>query len=274
MFEWIVLISTVVFWGLAFTAIEYAVSYLDPISLASLRFAIADILFLIALVKCPRVHRRDIPYVFVLGVLGVTVYHVFLNLGEMYIQSGVASLIISTSPIYVLVLSRIFLKERITKNKVLGVVLAFSGVAIVSKPSYANIIGIILVLISAIAAATYTVMGKFMMKKYDSVTLTNYAMILGSIPLIPFLPTAISECKNVSVFLSVLFLSIFSTFLGYQGWFYILKRMEASKASVFLLAIPFVSIIAGSAVLGEEITFRVIVGLFMVIAGIYLVQKG
>ncbi len=277
--KWVVLISTILFWGLAFTAIKYSVNYLSPVELAALRFAIADLFFVTGIaLNGLRVDKGDIPAVFALGIFGVVIYHTALNAGEIYISSGVASLIISTAPIFVLMFSWAFLKERITKLKVLGTLIAFAGVAALSKPETGNgdVAGILLVLLSAISAAAYTVLGKRLMGKYDSVTLTNYAMMLGSIPLLVFAAPAVKKVLNVPDFTlisSILFLGIFSTYLGYQGWYYFLQREEASRASVFLLAIPFVAILAGALLLNESITLLTVVGGLAVVLGIVVVIK-
>lgn len=156
--------------------------------------------------------------------------------------------------------------------------IAFAGVVALSKPETGNgnAAGILLVLLSAISAAAYTVLGKRLMCKYDSVKLTNYAMVLGSIPLLVFGVPAAKKVVNgydFTLISSVLFLGIFSTYLGYQGWYYFLQREEASRASVFLLAIPFVAILAGSLLLNEAITLLTIIGGLAVVTGIMLVIK-
>ncbi len=277
--KWTVLTSTILFWGLAFTAIKYSVNYLSPVELAALRFAIADLLFLMGIVLTGiKVSKGDLPVVFALGIFGVVIYHTALNAGEIYISSGVASLIISTAPIFVLLFSWAFLKERITKLKVLGTLIAFAGVAALSKPEAGNgdVTGILLVLLSAISAAAYTVLGKRLMGKYDSVTLTSYAMLLGSVPLLAFaLPAArkVLDAADPGLLTSVLFLGVFSTYLGYQGWYYFLQREEASRASVFLLAIPLVALLAGALLLNEAITPLTVLGGIAVVLGIVLVIK-
>ena len=284
--KWLVLAFTIIFWGLAFTAIKYSVSFLNPYELASLRFLIADVFFLISLVarearesreSRESVKREDIPVIFILGLLGVAIYHIFLNAGEIYITSGVASLIISTAPIFVLILSWLFLKEKITKMKVLGICIAFFGVALLSKPeSGGSFFGVFLVFISSLSAAGYTVLGKKLMQRYDSLTLPSWAMLLGSIPILYFSIPGIEKIlvyPNLNLILSVVFLGVFSTYLGYLGWYYFLEREEASRASVFLLAIPFVAIVSGALLLDESITALTITGGIAVIFGILLVIK-
>ncbi len=275
MLKWIILAATIVFWGLAFTAIKYAVMYISPISIATLRFAIADVLFLATVLKS-KVERGDLPSVFLLGLFGVPVYHICLNIGENYISSGVASLIVALAPAFVLILSWAFLRERITVGKVAGTVLAFSGVVLISEPSSGNVLGILLVLISTIAAAIYTTLGKSLMRKYDAITLTSNAMVLGSLPLLIFLPHSVSQMAanmNFDLAISIVFLGVFSTYLGYLGWYYFLKTEEASKASIFLLAIPLVSLAAGNLLLGEALTVVTIAGALAVILGILLVIR-
>ncbi|RLI76777.1 EamA/RhaT family transporter [Archaeoglobales archaeon] len=277
LFKWIVLALTILFWGLAFTAIKYSVIYLNPIELAAMRFVVADIFFALnILLSSLKINKKDLPLLFVLGLFGVTIYHVCLNTGEIYISSGVASLIISTAPIFVLLFSWMFLNETITKGKVLGILIAFLGVAMLSEPKTGNIVGILLVFVSAIAAAVYTVLGKKLMDKYDSVTLTNYAMVLGSTPLFFVIDfTAFTALVlNLNLMLAVFFLGLFSTYLGYQGWYYFLEMEEASKASVFLLTIPFVSLIAGAILLNEAITLNTVIGGLAVVLGIVLTLKG
>ncbi len=274
--RWVVLILTIIFWGLAFTAIKYSVLFISPLSVAALRFGIADLLFAVNILFRRRIEWRDIPKVFLLGLFGVTIYHISLNTGEIYVSSGVASIIIALAPIFVLILSWAFLKEEITPAKVMGTLIAFVGVAIISEPSSANLYGIALVLISTIAAAIYTTFGKSLMSKYDSITLTSNAMILGSVPLYPFLLISFSEllsAGDTALLASVAFLGIFSTYLGYLGWYYFLETEEASRASVFLLAIPVVSLLAGYFLLNETLTIRTFVGSATVIVGIYLVLR-
>ena len=276
--KWTVLISTILFWGLAFSAIKYSVRYLTPVELAGLRFMVADAFFLISiLVSGFRINRRDYPVVFILGLFGVAIYHVCLNIGEIYITSGVASLLIATAPIFVLILSWIFLKERITVGKIAGIMTAFSGVAVLSKPEFGGeLIGVMFVLISSVSAAVYTVLGKKLMKKYDYATLTNFAMILGSLPLMVAVPSGIERVLAVGDLIlvgSFVFLGVFSTYLGYLGWYYFLEKEEASRASVFLLAIPLVAVIAGVVLLGENVDILTIIGGMAIVGGIATVLK-
>ncbi|AKG91517.1 Permeases of the drug/metabolite transporter {DMT} superfamily [Geoglobus ahangari] len=271
--KWVVLFFTILFWGLAFTAIKYAVQSLTPYELAFLRFLVADTLFIATIVHSRyRIERSDLLKVTFIGVFGVAIYHVSLNAGEMFIPSGVASLIIAMSPVFVLIFSAMFLDERITLAKVAGIVIALLGVYVLSHPeSGGDLTGILLVLIATLSAGIYTVGGKVLMRKYDPLVLTSYVMVLGSVPLIPFAITSFHSVLRADL-LTVLSV-VFPTYFSYQGWYYFLNREEASKASVFLQAIPVVSILAGYFLLGEEITYLTVIGGAMVMAGIIIVVR-
>ncbi|NOY11637.1 MAG: EamA family transporter [Archaeoglobi archaeon] len=275
--KWVVLFFTILFWGLAFTAIKYAVQSLTPYELAFLRFLVADTLFIATIIHSRyRIERSDLLKVTFIGVFGVAIYHVSLNAGEMFIPSGVASLIIAMSPVFVLIFSAMFLDERITLAKVAGIVIALLGVYVLSHPeSGGDLTGILLVLIATLSAGIYTVGGKVLMRKYDPLVLTSYVMVLGSVPLIPFAITSFHSILRADLLtvLSVVFLGVFPTYFSYQGWYYFLNREEASKASVFLQAIPVVSILAGYFLLGEEITYLTVIGGAMVMAGIIIVVR-
>ena len=273
--KWVVLLFTVLFWGLAFTAIKYAVVFFTPYELAFLRFAVANLLFIPTIVlKGYRIERADVWKVFVLGVFGVSVYHVSLNAGETLISSGVASLIIATAPVFVLMFSSLLLNERITIWKAAGIALALLGVYILTNPeSGGNAVGALLVFIGTLSAGIYTVGGKIMMKKYSPQTLTAYAMVLGTVPLLAFSGSSIYKIFQTDALplLSVLFLGIFPTYISYQGWYYFLNKEEASRASVFLQTIPLVSILAGWVLLGEPVTAYTALGGGMIIGGVLMV---
>jgi drug/metabolite transporter (DMT)-like permease len=273
---YIVLFLTILFWGLAFTGIKIAVEELNPFELTFYRFLIADVFFAIYIVKRRAyLSKEDLRPMFLLGVVGITAYHVCLNYGEIYITSGLASLIISTAPVFIFVASILFLKERITLRKTVGSVLALFGVFVIifgsEEVGFSELWGVFVVFISSISATFYTIYGKSLFRRYDPLILTSYSIIFATIPLVLFvrgIPYA-----SGTTWLSVVFLGIFSTVVGYMGWYYVLDKMTASKASVYLQAIPVVSILAGSLLLGEEMNFYFFVGAIMVIAGVLLVTK-
>jgi drug/metabolite transporter (DMT)-like permease len=275
-FTYLILSLTVLCWAWAFPAIKVAVKELNPVDLTFLRFLIADV-FLAAYIIKKRAFLRisEIPEVAALGITGITLYHISLNFGEIYISSGMASLIISTAPAFIFIASVIFLKEKPYPEKIVGTFLALFGVFVIiigSKQITAfEIVGVVAVFAASLSATFYTVYGKSLFSKHDPLVLTSYAIILATLPL-PLI-TSWKFSVSLETLLAVIFLAVFSTVVGYMGWYYVLNKMEASKAAVFLQVIPVISIVTGVMLLSERIDFSFTLGTALVLLGVYLVNR-
>jgi len=282
----ILMLIMVVVWALAFPFIKIGLEELSFINLTIMRFSIVCLIlpFILLLRKkrISKLNKKDILPIFFLGFFGVMVYHLGLNYGEQYISPAAASLIIATIPVQIVILARVFLKEKISLIKALGVIIAMSGVIVISiwgkaesslKVEY--IFGAIAVLIAAFMGALYTVSGKKFLERYTGLSLTVYAMLLGSVGLIPFLNYSIIEQvskMSMNAWFAVIFLGIFSTIVGYVIWYVALEKSTASEISIFLYAIPIFSTIFSYILLKDQITLMFIFGGFLVITGLAIVN--
>ena len=278
----------VIVWACAFPFIRIGLDELSFINLTIMRFLVVCIALFIILILIPKkfskLQKKDILPIFILGFFGVIVYHLGLNYGEQYISASAASLIIATIPIYVVILAAIFLKEKIKIVKLLGIIIALLGVIIISIWGKKNIsleieymFAAFTVLVAAIMGALYTIAGKKLLERYNGLSLTVYAMLLGSVGLIPFViisPTLVTEVTAMSTtaWFAILFLGIFSTVVGYVIWYVALEMKTASGVSVYLYAIPVLSTIISYFFLGDEITYFFILGVIFVIFGLILVN--
>ena len=284
----LMMIIAVIVWACAFPFISIGLDELSFINLTIMRFLVVCVTFFIILMLVPKkfskLHKKDILPIFILGFFGVMVYHLGLNYGEQYISPSAASLIIATIPIYVVILATIFLNEKIKIVKLFGIILALLGVIIISIWGKENIsieidyiFAAFTVLLAAIMGALYTIAGKKLLERYNGLSLTVYAIVLGSIGLIPFVfisPTLIDEVTTMSTtaWVAILFLGIFSTVIGYVIWYVALEMKTASSLSVYLYAIPVLSTIISYVFLGDEITYFFVLGGVFVILGLFLVN--
>ena len=276
----------IIFWAFAFSLIKIGLEELSPINLTIMRlFIVCTIFFIILIFKhdnFSKLQKKDIPILFSLGFFGMVIYHLALNYGEQFISAGAASLIIATIPLFVVILAILFLSEKITYNIAIGISLSLIGVIIISIYGNENIIleinyisGAIAVLIAAIAGAGYTVAGKKLLQKYTPLSLTIYAFLIGGLGLIPFINySLIEEVSKLSSsgWLAVIILALFPTIIGYVFWYMILEIKPASKISVYLYLTPIFSTIIAFFYLNEEITYLFILGGFLVIMGLYIVN--
>jgi drug/metabolite transporter (DMT)-like permease len=281
-----IMLVMVVVWALAFPFIKIGLEELSYINLTIMRFFIVCLILPFILIfgkkRISKLHKKDIFPIFLLGFFGVMVYHIGLNYGEQYISPSAASLIIAIIPVQIVILAFIFLKEKISLIKALGVLIAMFGVVVISiwgkaesnlKVEY--IFGAIAVLIAALMGALYTVSGKKLLDRYTGLSLTVYAILLGSIGLIPFLSYSFIEQvskMSVNVWFAVIFLGVFSTIVGYVIWYVALENRTASEISIFLYAIPVFSTLFSYILFREEITLMFVFGGILVIAGLAIVN--
>ncbi len=285
----LMMMVAIVFWALAFPIIQIGLKKLSFINLTIMRFFVVCITFLILIVLkrnwFSKIYKKDIPSIFMLGFFGIMVYHFGLNYGEQYMSAGAASLIIATIPIFILILAIVFLKERITFLKFLGIILALLGVIIISvwgkteEVIYIEkVYAAFAVLIAAVVGAFYTIAGKKMLNRYNGLSLTAYAILFGSIVLIPlsiFNASLVDEVLNMhaETWFALIFLGVFSTVIGYGIWYIALEIKTASEISVYLYAIPFISTIAGFILIPEDkITIFFVLGGVFVLTGLLLVN--
>jgi len=276
----------VVVWALAFPFISIALRELSYINLTIMRFLVVCIVFIIILLvqskRFSHLQKRDIFPIFVLGFSGVMVYHLGLNYSEQYISASTASLFIATIPLFIVLLAVVFLHEKLTVKKTIGIILALFGVIVISAWGKQDatleihyISGAIAVLVAAIMGAVYTIAGKKLLERYSPLSLTIYAMLLGSLGLIPFItPSLVHEVTALSLntWVAVLFLGVFSTVIGYAIWYVALEMKTASDLSVYLYCIPVLSTAISYVFLGEQITLLFVAGGVLVIIGLIIVN--
>jgi len=288
-FNWkfnIMMAITVIVWALAFPYIKIGLNELSFVNLTIMRFFIVTFVFLIIFFASrnyiSKLQKKDIIPIFLLGFFGVITYHLALNFGEQFISAGAASLIIATIPIQIVIFSIFFLKEKITFKKILGVILSFCGVIIISIWGKVDtsleinyLYGALAVLFAASMGAAYTIFGKKFLDRYSGFSLTIYAMLLGSIGLIPFISKSLlEEVSNMSLegWFAIIILGLFSTVIGYSIWYIALKKKKASDLGVYLYAIPVLSTIISYIMFKDKITLLFIFGGFLVISGLIIVN--
>lgn len=276
----------VVVWAFAFLFIKIGLEELSFVNLTIMRFLITCLVLILILFfqkkRFSKLHKKDIVPIFLLGFFGVIVYHLGLNYGEQFISPAAASLIIATVPVEIIILSTIFLKEKIGLKKLIGIIIALCGVVVISIWGKAGasihieyISAVLAVLIAAIMSALYTIAGKKLLTRYSALSLTTYTMLLGSLGLTPFIRGSLLDQilkMSMTGWFAVIFLGVFSTVVGYGLWYIVLKIKSASEISIYLYAIPVLSTIISYFMFKEKITLMFILGGFLVIAGLIIVN--
>ena len=259
-----------VIWGLAFPAIRSADFYLSPLSIVILRWSIASVGFcaLLPVAKWKtRFVAKDLPRLVVFALMSVALYGLLLNTAETSISSGLAGLIVSLGPVFMMVFSAIALKERVHKRLLVALLLAVLGSALLSVADLsvrgASLLGAIEALAAALVYAGFTVVSKPLVERYGSLPVTIWGSLVGTALLLPLVSTDfLRQVASLPLdgWLSVVYLSVFSTVVGYSLFYNLVGRVPLSALSVQLYLVPIVSVVGGVLILSEQVTPLVALG--------------
>jgi len=282
----VILILVSFVWAGSFIVVDIITKEMDPIDLGFLRFLVATpLIILIAVVrkKPLMLPKKELPWLVVLGLTGVTFLYLFQFLGIHFTNAPTASVLINTNVIFIVILSGLFLHETLTRKRIAGIVLSFIGVFVImfsdilkQELTFDNLffIGGILMLLSAFCWALYSFVGKRLLKTYDEFVITTYAFGFGTLFYIPFVIfhlSSVLQQTSLNGWLAVLYLALTCSLFGYLGWYYALKHIDASKAAVFLNLIPLFTILM-SFFLGTSLTWFFLLGAALILYGVYLAQ--
>ncbi|KKK36701.1 multidrug transporter [Mesobacillus campisalis] len=272
-------------WGSAFIAGKVAVESFEPATVAFLRFLGAAILLfpLMAVMEKNRIkpNRKDYGLFAVLGLTGIALYNICFFLATKHAPVIKSSLFIAANPVLIVLLSGLFLKEKISGNHIAGMIIALTGVAfIITNGHLLDLfkIGfqpIDLVLMGAVVSwALYSVVGKVVLNKFSSVESTTYAVIFGTIFLLPFAAAETSwqdiQQASVSAWLSIAHMSVFVTVISFVMYYNGIKEVGAAKASIFINVMPVSAVIMATLFLGETFTWAHAIGAAFVLSGVYV----
>ncbi len=271
--------ATIVTWASAFAAIRVALTAYTPEHVALGRFLVASAALAgyAALFPMRRPERRDLPMIALLGFLGVTVYHVALNYGEVTVTAGAASLLLSSAPIFTALLATAFLGERLRVWGWAGIALSFCGAALISVGEGKGLRfapGALFLLVSAVCFSLYAILSKPYLTKYRALELSTYAIWAGTLSLFFFARGFADAVRAApqSATLALLYLGVFPTALAYATWAYTLSQTPASSAASFLYLVPALAIAIAWIWLGEAPTPLALAGGALALAGVLLVN--
>jgi drug/metabolite transporter (DMT)-like permease len=224
---------------------------------------------------------------FGLSLFGAGLHYGIQTIGLQLTTASNASLYVVTGPISILLLSVIFLDERLTRRKVLGVAVAIVGVLVVmgigtlvSLDLTGHVLGDLMVLISVALWGCFTVFGKRLTDELGALTVIAAVTLIGAswmtpIGLIEMKLTGFSIGQiDGSAWTSVIYLGTACNFLATLLYFMALQRTESQKVGVYLYTIPPMTAVAAAFMLNETITTNLVIGSILVIAGVLLTERG
>ncbi len=257
----------------------------NPVLLTFLRNIVSLIAMLIMFLvreKRVKVERKDFKQLLLLSFLAVPMNQFLYLYGIKFTLASNGALLYGTTPAIILILSYLILKEEMTRKKIIGVMIAFTGISIVmfergidfaSDYFYGNV----MIFLAVIAWALFAIYGKQLVKKYGAFHITVLSMIGGAIM---FMPVGIIDLSINGIptltpgnWGSILYLSLGTSVVAYMLWFYALGKMDTTKVAVFANAQPIFTTILAVFFLNQPLTAAFLIGGAITISGVVLTQR-
>ncbi len=279
-------IITVIIWSGNFIIARGVYKLIPPISLAFYRWSLASIIIFFVGYKKFVAEKtfvfKNWKYLFWVALMGVTLFNTFIYIaGHSTSAINLALIGTTSSPVFAIILSAVFLKERITPLRIAGLLFCIAGVvALLSKGSIALLLafkfsaGDVWTLISAFVFAIYTVLVKQKPATITPITFLFVIFIGGTLLLLPFfivekimMPPVIWDYH---LFGSILYLGIGASVIGFLCWNAAIARIGSVRTALFGNLIPIFSTLEAVWLLGETITAIHIISGALVITGLVL----
>lgn len=287
------LLLTVLSWGMAFVATKFLIPHVSPLSVVFSRVLIG--FFVLAfLVKrrglSLKLSRDLIPWFIFFGIIAVYM-HQWVQAYALYTsKASTATWIVATAPIFIAILGKFLLKERLSYIRVIGICISFFGVLmVVGEGNISKIfnrgvstLGDVIILATSFNWAFFSVISRFFLKRHREIpqlVVVFYTILFGllltgaTFVYVGNIHEIFAILSDIRLLIAIAFLGVFCTGLAYAFWYDALDVLEASKVGAFMNIQPVVGMIGASIVLGESISLFLVIGGILILLGVYLVNR-
>jgi len=273
-------------WGSNFVIVKTAMREIPEYGFGSLRLLLAAALFLVVLERAggvrasaSRVSARDWRQLFVLGIVGHSIYQVLFLGGVARTSVANSSLIFGCTPIVISLLSAYAGHERITAWRWAGVGLSFVGIYLVvsqARTEGATLTGDLLILGAVGMWAAFTIGSRPLLTRHTPLVLTGFTMVIGAVAYLPLgIPSLVGfEWSSVSgmAWIGLIYSAVFALVVAYLIWYTAVQRLGNSRTSLYSNVVPLVAMTIAAVTLGEPLTPRKIAGAIAVLIGLGLTR--
>lgn len=274
-------------WSSNFVVAKYALREIPPLLLGALRFTVAGLVILPWFVwrrmqaSEPLKLKGDVLKLLLLGICGVGANQTTFLLGLGRTSVAHAALILALTPMLVLFLSSWVGHERLTRNKIVGLCIAISGIAALQVRSFltghASPVGDLFIFLASATFAMFTVGGKSVRQHFDGLTINTFAYVGSGIALSPVTMWAAWEFPLASVsatgWLSILYMAVFPSVVSYMIYYHALQYMAPSRVASLGYLQPILATMFAVPLLGEKITLSLVLGGCLVLLGVFWAER-
>lgn len=288
--QWVLFGLLSLAWGASFLFIKLALVELSPLMIGFVRLVIASAtmwIIAVATGRRPRFGRKTWLTLAAMGLFNNSLAFVLIPWGEQYIPSSLAAILNSTVPLFTIVLAHFFVSdERLTNRRVGGLVIGFSGVVVLMAPQTAgktsdlgnldSLLGSLAIVVASVCYAIATVIGRRNLRGEQPVLTSATQVSFGALWLLPLvlLSGGLPTLAGVSPFIwaSMLWLGAVGSGLAYLLYFMLLREVGATQVVVVTYVLPFIGVTLGVLLLNEPLTWSMIAGLGLILAGLIAIN--
>jgi drug/metabolite transporter (DMT)-like permease len=282
--EYLLMVLTTFFWAIGHPLGRIILREVHPFQLAAMNLSVGFaclFLYLAATGKVKamfRMSRRDFLGSCFLGVFGFFTYQICTFSALARIPASMNAVLVSTNVVLVVLLSAVFLRERVPPLRILGVLIALTGVVFITfnqgfvLDGRVDLVGVAFSLSAAVSFALYTILGKRILARNDPLLVSTLALFAGAalLDVLTAATVGFGSLRQAGALSWGLMLPLGATMIGvaYPLWFFCLKRLPASHISVFIYMTPAFAVILSLLILGERFAWLFWMGAAFVLGGI------
>ncbi len=282
------LLGTNLFFAINYTAVKYFTSnhYAGPFGINLIRIGVSLALFWCLFLfskEKVKIRKKDIPAFLLCALTAIALNQMLFIKGLSFTFPIHASLLTLITPIMITIIAARILRERLTIQKTLGLLLGVSGAVLligtreISAPGDNILLGDILVILSAMAYTFYFIIVKPLMEKYEAIHVMRWVFTFGFFMILPLSAREFSEIPwhvfGLKDWTLWFLITIPGTFLAYIFNVYGIKTLSASTAGAYIYSQPVFAVIISMIFLKEHLSFFKIMAALLIFGGVYLSNR-
>jgi drug/metabolite transporter (DMT)-like permease len=262
-------------WGASFLFMRIAAPVLGPVLLIELRLLLAGLTLLLIAILLNLIDeiRKNLIPLFVIGCLNSAIPFLLFAFAALYLPSGFSSIINATTPLFGILISGLWLRDKLTWGQFAGLIVGFAGVTILvgwtEIPVTKNFIWAVIG--GLCASFLYGIGASYIKNKLSGVnpiTIATGSLLSATIVLLPITPRFLPDTfPSLTVILMTIALGLFSTAFAYIIYFHLLDNIGVNKTLTVAYLVPLFAMFWGSLILGEPITPSMILGCSLILSG-------
>jgi len=275
---------SMIFWSFSFVWVKVVYEAYGPLTTVLFRLLISSGLLLVFTLtsrKLQKIQPGDLKFFALLAFFEPFLYFMGESYGLLYVSSTIASVIVATIPLFSPIAAWYFHKEKLSRTNLWGLIITFLGVSLVVLDSSFNFtaspLGVSLEFFAVLGAIGYASVLKGISHRYNTFTIITYQNLIGATYFLPFwlgleMHSFLQIPFDAKAFWAIIKLAIFASTFAFMLFTYSVRNLGINKSNTFINVIPICVAIIAYIVLGDQLNFHQMVGIAIVISGLFLAQ--